>query len=581
MKRMFAVVVTLLLAAMPLVASAETVVVTPGDVSESPGAWHPANQRSDGSSVITTAKSDSHGGAGSLEQTLPATGSPSPKTDFQIYSTDTTVTEGEGLQAETGFGLLSDLSTLSFEWYRDAASTAAGHLTPAFRVIVWDPEAGTNGSSYLLIWEGVYNNYPAAAGAVPVDQWVTEDIVAGNFWRVPQYVDGVWNGISACNTGPNTCYYFDRGLADWGFSASTVVIGLEVGLGSGWNGSYHGFVDYVTLGFGDSATVWDFEVPTNNCVFDTAGTTMTLMADCWTTQTIKVPDGYTLNGNGHTITAVDPEGGHFLGAVVQNAGASMNVQNLTVTADALANVCDNDPNWLVGILLKNASGKVVNNQVVGINQGASGCQEGSGILVANVDEGTTFPNYTTDAVGMVAVEIARNVVDDYQKRGVAVFGDVNASIHHNRVGDSATQANLAANSVHLDFGATGVVSYNTIYGNQWLNDANSGSSALLLFETNNVTVRLNTINGASDYGIYITDDSTGARVQYNRVSDYGNPDGAYDSGILDYGNGSKLLLNIVCGFQTPAEYGENVKPSPIGVIGMPTCFDWFSQGRGR
>lgn len=332
---------------------------------------------------------------------------------------------------------------------------------------------------------------------------------------------------------------------------------------------------------------WDFDwvtfqvlPPTNNCDFTDTGSSLDLNADCWTTQTIFVPDGYTLNGNGHTITAMDPEGGHFLGAVVQNAGASMTVRNLTVTADSLANVCDADPNWLVGILLKNASGTIVSNTVVGINQGASGCQEGSGILVINADEGTTFPNYTTDTVEQVSVQIARNVVDDYQKRGIAVFGDVDAAIHHNRVGDSATQANLAANSVHLDFGATGVVSYNTIYGNQWHTES-AGAAALLLFETHDVVVRLNTITGASDYGIYITDYSTGTRVEYNRVSDYGNPDGYYDSGILDYGTGSRLFLNVVCGFQTPDEYGENSRRSPVGVISLPFCFDWSNMVRGR
>lgn len=275
-----------------------------------------------------------------------------------------------------------------------------------------------------------------------------------------------------------------------------------------------------------------------------------LNSDCWTTETILAPDDYTLKGNGYTITALDPAGGHFLGAVVANAGASMNVQNLTVTADRLANVCDADPNWLIGILLENASGKIVNNRVAGINQGTSGCQKGSGIVVLNVDDGTTFPSYTTATVGQARAEIARNVVDDCQKRGIAAFGNLDASIHHNQVGDSATQANLAANSVQLDWGATGSVNYNTI-------------------------------TGASDYGIHITEWSTGVRVMFNRVSDYGNPDGAYDSGILVYGNGSQLLLNVVCGFQTPAEYGDNAVSSPWGVIGFPTCFSWFSGNRGR
>ena len=58
------------------------------------------------------------------------------------------------------------------------------------------------------------------------------------------------------------------------------------------------------------------------CTFTTnaANKTMTLNADITTDTTIMVPDGYTLNGNGHTITAVDGTGGAFDGAVVENEG---------------------------------------------------------------------------------------------------------------------------------------------------------------------------------------------------------------------------------------------------------------------
>ena len=43
------------------------------------------------------------------------------------------------------------------------------------------------------------------------------------------------------------------------------------------------------------------------CTFTTAGTTMTLDADCTTDATIPIPDGYTLDGAGLTIVANDPE----------------------------------------------------------------------------------------------------------------------------------------------------------------------------------------------------------------------------------------------------------------------------------
>lgn len=82
-------------------------------------------------------------------------------------------------------------------------------------------------------------------------------------------------------------------------------------------------------------TVW-----ATPCTFTTVGETMTLNGDCTTDSTIVIPDGFTLDGAGHTITAVDPVAGHFLGAVVRNGGARAAVTNLSVTASGLINVCD-------------------------------------------------------------------------------------------------------------------------------------------------------------------------------------------------------------------------------------------------
>src|SRR5947208_82886 len=122
---------------------------------------------------------------------------------------------------------------------------------------------------------------------------------------------------------------------------------------------------------------------TTTCVFITVGTTMTLVADCMTDSTIFVPNGFTLDGNGHKITAVDPPLDHFRGAVVKNLGTSANVVNLIVTASSLANVCDAGDDRLRGILFDGASGSITNNNVIDINQGISGCQEGNGIEVRN------------------------------------------------------------------------------------------------------------------------------------------------------------------------------------------------------
>ena len=70
----------------------------------------------------------------------------------------------------------------------------------------------------------------------------------------------------------------------------------------------------------------------------TAGTTITLTANCATTQALTVPDGFTLNGGGFTISASNPPApAHtYTGAVVTNAAGAttMNIENLTITGPA-------------------------------------------------------------------------------------------------------------------------------------------------------------------------------------------------------------------------------------------------------
>src|SRR5947207_11183570 len=106
------------------------------------------------------------------------------------------------------------------------------------------------------------------------------------------------------------------------------------------------------------------------CSFTTTGITMALNGNCQTDQTISVPNGYTLDGAGHTITAVDPSVDHFLGAVVTNAGTSANVMNLTVKTSGLTDTCDAGVDRLRGIMLDTASGTLTNNTVLHGNHGA-------------------------------------------------------------------------------------------------------------------------------------------------------------------------------------------------------------------
>jgi hypothetical protein len=300
------------------------------------------------------------------------------------------------------------------------------------------------------------------------------------------------------------------------------------------------------LVFGQASTVH----AATDCSFDMKGSTMRLAGDCTTDETIFIPDGYTLDGRGHTITAVDPDGGHFVGAVVQNGGAVAHVTKLTVTVDGLVNVCDAGDDRLRGIMFEGASGSITHSTVTGVNQGPSGCQEGNSIEIRNAPFDGTHPNTQV-------VEIAHNTIADFQKTGIVANGDVDVHIHHNTVGESATQDDLAANSIQLGFGALGTVAHNDIAGNQWKGTSDFAATAILVYEAGaGVEVSHNRIGGNSDIGIYFFADN--GIIDHNKVHDEGpdDPNSGYDIGIGNWGAGNNVNKNRVRGFEVPFDPPE-------------------------
>lgn len=219
------------------------------------------------------------------------------------------------------------------------------------------------------------------------------------------------------------------------------------------------------------------------CAFTVSGTTMTLVDDCTTDHTILVPGGSTLDGDGHTITAVDPAAGHFVGAVVRNSGTSANVTDLGVTTSGLADLCDGGDDRLRGIMLDGASGAITNNSVVDLRQVGSGCQEGNAIEVRNAPFDTTGPDVVASVTG--------NEVSGYQKTGVLVNGSVVATVADNAIGGLGPVPYIAQNGVQIGFGATATVSDNTIAGNVYTGTANAESCGLLFFQADGVKQRRN------------------------------------------------------------------------------------------
>lgn len=307
----------------------------------------------------------------------------------------------------------------------------------------------------------------------------------------------------------------------------------------------------------------------NTCTFTTVGTTDFLDADCTTDATILVPDGVTLDGQGNAITALDPAEDHFRSGVVENAGTVAHVTRLVVNTSSLANACDSGADRLRGIMFVGASGSITHNTVDSINQGPSGCQEGNAIEVRNAPFDGTHP-------GTAVVEIAHNVLQDWQKTGIVCNGDVDCHIHHNMIGESFTQNNLAANSVQIGFGAFGMVELNHIAGNQWKGTSDWAATAVLLFQNDISTVRRNNIGGNSDFGIYAYG-LGGDTIDNNRVFDGGadHANSGYDIGIGDWGPSSSVTNNKIRGFDTPVDGfvdPETQKLIPSPNVPPEVCF---------
>jgi len=226
-------------------AQATTIVVTPQDMAAPAlNSWYLANLR-DTSTGYATASSaaitnaNARSGNGSVAMTL---GDGAGKADF-VYSWG--FVEGR---------TLGNLDVLGYDWYRSAGGSAPAHLQPALRLRYdADGDAATRDDQGYLIWEQVYNG-----GGLVNQQWTSSDILAGNFWM---------RQLSPGHTVEN----YNTSLAEWiagprpgapadALGANSAILGLEFGIGSGWNGSFSGYVDNVRFGFGGApATTFNFE----------------------------------------------------------------------------------------------------------------------------------------------------------------------------------------------------------------------------------------------------------------------------------------------------------------------------------
>ena len=207
-------------------------------------------------------------GNGSLE--LTTTGS---LWDWGFYGT---------LSGIDPWGKLSDVNTLSFEWYREelgyATTPDAPWLaqTPVLRLLL-----GETIDNQLVMNELIWEKYYTDATTTAFDQWNPEDLTGQNFWR--DNVGGSSYSVTDCSsleltqfTPPSPAFQLMLGTpTGWASPsacpsfnmANASVYGIAVGVGSNWPDQYKGYADWVHLGFdnGDGGTndavYANFELP--------------------------------------------------------------------------------------------------------------------------------------------------------------------------------------------------------------------------------------------------------------------------------------------------------------------------------
>lgn len=241
---------------------------------------------------------------------------------------------------------------------------------------------------------------------------------------------------------------------------------------------------------------------------DGAGKLYTLNSDVRTFTTISLPDDATLDGNGHTITAVeDATHADFLGSVIasavgDNSGpAELDIKNLDITTEGFESGGNSGGN-LNGIYMYRAGGSLTNVSVDGISHG-NGVQEGNAISIRNRVSG--------DDINVPRAQVTLTDVDvtNYQKTGLLLDGNLGFTVSDATVGQGAgpqgqPNPTIAANSLQISRGASGSVSNSTI-------DLNSHeqATAVLLFNARKVEFDGVAVKGAAaaTTGVYVSNSS--------------------------------------------------------------------------
>jgi hypothetical protein len=241
-----------------------------------------------------------------------------------------------------------------------------------------------------------------------------------------------------------------------------------------------------------------------------------LTDDVSTFTTITMPNDATLDGAGHTITAVeDATHRNFQGSVLasavgdDDAAAHLDVKNLDITTQGFEGG-SNSGGLLNGIYMYRAGGSLTNVSVDGISHG-NGVQEGNAISIRNRVSGdnTSVPRASVDLVDID--------VTNYQKTGLLLDGNLaftvkNAAVGQGKGPQGLPNPGIAANSLQISRGASGsvadsVFALNTVFAPGTA--AEAPGTAVLLFNAKNVAFEKVSVSGAAeaDQGIVVSNNN--------------------------------------------------------------------------
>jgi hypothetical protein len=313
---------------------------------------------------------------------------------------------------------------------------------------------------------------------------------------------------------------------------------------------------------GQRANAAPFTSVETHCAGSLRGAIFTLTANCVTTATLSVPNGHTLDGGGHIITARDTTGGAFAQGVLRNDGAAMSVTNVTVDGAGIAADCTLAIN---GILLDGATASIRNVRVLDITRHCAGV--GDALLASNF---TGSPRVVT---------IENVVASGYQSAAVAAVGSVTVNVLGGTLGppDESLRGIVAQGVVRYD-GAHGTVKGTTLVG--------SGSGNASLLNTNvllngaqGVAITSNTITGrGTDIGIAVSNSSAGVQIGRNATERTGpNVPDTFGVGVLvDVSSAAEVACNTFAGWR--ANYVVNGAVAAQHLCVMTTALPGGTTG---